>query len=89
MSDSRLPEPSNEFLSDSRRAAYPKTLGIHVKNFKERLNHAGTLHALGVVKQDVMRSDVQSNFQAVEELRGVANARAKELGFKGSPEWWS
>ena len=88
MSDSRLPEPSNEFLS-SRPQAYSKNMQILVKNYKGRLQLAHTLGALTAVKQDIGRSNVQQNFSAKEELRTIANARAKEIGFKEPREWWS
>lgn len=87
MSDSRLPEPSNEFLSSARHTNYSKVQEIHLKSFKTRLQSARTIGALEVVKRDIAQSDMQSNAQAVEELKAIANQRAVELGFKG--EWWS
>ena len=88
MSDSRLPEPSNEFLS-SRPQGFSKNLTILIKNYKGRLQLAHTLGALAAVKQDIERSNVQQNFSAKEELRAIANARAKEIGFKEPREWWT
>jgi len=90
MVDDKLPEPSSEWLSDARRVPYPKILGIHVKSFKGRLQLARTLHALEVIKRDILRSDLQPNLQAMEELRSVANQCATELGFKPKEmeKWW-
>ena len=88
MSDSLLPEPSNEFLS-SRPQAYSKNVLILVKNYKGRLQLAHTLSALAAVKQDIERSNIQQNFSAKEELRVIANTKAKELGHKDSREWWN
>lgn len=90
MSDARLPEPSNEFLGSVRRTVYSKAQEIHIKSFKTRFQSARTIGALEVVKRDIMQSDIQSNVQALEELKTVANQRAVEVGFKsaGSP-WWN
>jgi hypothetical protein len=88
MTDSKLPEPSDEFLGSVRRAAYSKPQEIHIKNFKTRLQSARTLGALEVVKRDITQSDLQSNFQALEELKGIANQRAAEVGFKAGT-WWN
>ena len=91
MSDPQLPEPSNEFLSSTRHTNYSKTQEIHLKSFKTRLQAARTFGALEVVKRDIAQSDMQANFQAVEELKALANQRAVELGFKGPGGrlWWN
>lgn len=91
MTDSKLPEPSDEFLGSVRHAAYSKPQEAHIKNFKTRLQSARTVGALEVVKRDVMQSDMQSNVQALEELKTVANQRAVEIGFKsaGGRSWWN
>lgn len=88
MSDSKLPEPSNEFLS-SRPQNLPAGLAAIIKNFKGRLQLARTLSALLAVRHDVERSNVQQNFSAKEELRALANAKAHELGFKEKRDWWN
>ena len=85
-----MPEPSGEWLFTARNKQYPKILAIHVKSFSGRLRHAGTLHELEVIKRDILRSDLVSSAQAIQELRGIGNGRAGELKYK-SPrggEWW-
>ncbi len=88
MSDSKLPEPSNEFLS-SRPQNLPKNMVMLIKNFEGRLRLARTLGALQTVKRDIEHSAVQQNFPSKEQLRAVANGRARELGHKEGRDWWS
>ena len=87
MSDSKLPEPSNEFLS-SRPQNFSKNLVVLMKNYTGRLQLARTLSALIAVRHDIERSNMQQNFSAKEQLRAVANGRARELGFKEGRDWW-
>ena len=91
MSDSRLPEPSNEFLSSARKGVYTKAQEIHIKSFKTRIQTARTMGALEVVKRDIMQSDLQSNFSAIGELKATANQRAVDNGFKDprGGYWWN
>lgn len=88
MSDSKLPEPSNEFLSSRPQNLPPALLAIF-KNFKGRIQLARTLSALLAVRHDIERSNLQQNFPAKEELRTLANTKAKELGFKEKHDWWN
>ena len=90
MVDYKLPKPENEFVSSAKHV-YPKIIAVHVKDFTNKLKLAHTLQALESLKRDILRSDLTANFQAKEELRGVANMRAKELGFKAPSrgEWWT
>ncbi len=91
MSDAKMPEPSNEWLVPERHESYPKITAVQVKNFSTRLRHAGTMHQLEVIKRDILRSALVSNMQAIQELRGIGNARAMELKYKSpkGEEWWS
>ena len=88
MVDRSMPEPSNEYLS-SRPQPLPHALAAMVKNFRGRLQLSRTLIALTTVRRDIERSNVQQNFQAKEELRNLANAKARELKFKEKRDWWS
>jgi hypothetical protein len=90
MGDTRMPDPSDEWLGGARTAAYPKALAVQIKNFSMRLRHAGTLLALEHVKRDILRSMVVGNMRAMQELRGVANVRAVELKFRDPKgrQWW-
>lgn len=66
---------------------YTPSQQAHVLDFSAKLRLARTLIALSSIKQDVMRSDLISNFGAISELKTVANQCAKELGHKGEA-WW-
>lgn len=90
MSDTRMPEPSNEWLFPERREPYPRIIAVQMNNFSMRLKHAGTLIALEVIKRDILRSALVSNARAVQELRDVANTSASELHFKDPKgrQWW-
>jgi hypothetical protein len=88
MTDYKLPEPEDEFISGTK-AHYSRMVAAHVKDFSDKLRRARTLQALESLKRDITRSDLSTNFQAKEELRALANTRAKEMGFKSHEEWWS
>lgn len=90
MADYKLPEPENEFVSGVK-PTYSRSVAAHLKDFSNKVKLAHTLGALESLKRDIVRSDLTAHFQAREELRGLANVRAKELGFtsKGGDEWWS
>ncbi|MEK9154295.1 MAG: hypothetical protein AAB798_02380 [Patescibacteria group bacterium] len=91
MGDAKMPGPSEEWLFSARNKPYPKILAIHVRGFSARLRHAGTMHELEVIKRDILRSDLVSSAQAIQELRGIGNARATELKYKspGGKAWWT
>ena len=90
MSDTQMPEPSNEWLSAEGHQPYPKIMAILVRNFSMRLKHAATLGALDNIRRDVLRSPLIANVQAIQEVRGIANERAIELKYKDpkGKEWW-
>ena len=90
MSDTKMPEPSNEWGFEERHKPYPKLLAIQMNNFSMRLKHAGTLIALEVIKRDILRSALVSNARAIQELRDIANMSASELHFKDPKgrQWW-
>lgn len=90
MGDYKLPEPENEFISGAKHT-YPRSIAAHIKDFTGKLRLAHTMNALDSLKRDILRSDLMTNFQAKEELRAIANTRAKELGFKpqGVNSWWN
>ena len=83
------PEPA--FFEDEQifagKKQYTSALQAQVNDYAAKLRLAQTLIALASIRQDVLRSLVISNPTALEELRGVANACAKELGHKHG-EWW-
>ncbi|MBI5456812.1 hypothetical protein HY969_03645 [Candidatus Kaiserbacteria bacterium] len=87
MADYKLPEPEDEFVSGTK-PNYSKTVAAHVKDFTGKIRLANTIQRLDALKRDIIRSDLANNFPAKEELRRAANARAKELGFKGGT-WWN
>lgn len=78
------PEDEQIFVSKKN---YTPTQQAHLNDFAAKLRLARTLIALGSIKQDIMRSDLISNFAALGELKTVANQCAKELGYK-SGAWW-
>ena len=90
MPDYKLPEPEDEFISGTK-PNYPRNIAAHIKDFTGKLRLAHTLHALESLKRDILHSDLSSNFPAKEELRAIANTRAKELKFKPQhgEDWWN
>ncbi|MBI2610761.1 hypothetical protein HYW60_02380 [Candidatus Kaiserbacteria bacterium] len=89
MGDAKMPEASNEWVFPERRKPYSKIQEIHVKNFTVRIRHAGTIKQLEILKRDILRSELVSNMQAIQDLRAAGNARAIELKFRGSELWWT
>ena len=84
-------EAEGDEYESHRPPNFSKGLAMHIKSFTGRLELAPTLNALIVVKNDIARSDMQANAQALQILKRVANTRAKELGFKTKHEdekWW-
>lgn len=91
MGDTKMPEPSNEWVFPERKKPYPRLIAVQMKNFSMRLKHAGTMRQLEVIKRDVFRSALVANMQAIQELRIIGNARAIELKYKNPKggSWWS
>lgn len=90
MADYKLPVPEDEFISGTK-PSYPRNIAAHIKDFTGKIKLAATLQRLETLKRDIVRSDLAGNFPAKEELRAIANTRAKELGFKdqGGNIWWN
>lgn len=90
MADYKLPEPEDEFISGTK-PHYPRNIAAHIKDFTGKIKLANTIQRLEALKRDIVRSDLVANFQAKEELRAIANTRARELSFKPQhgENWWN
>lgn len=91
MGDTKMPEPSSEWVFPERKKPYPRLIAVQMKNSLMRLKHAGTMRQLEVIKRDILRSALVTNMQAIQELRIIGNTRATELKYKNSKggSWWS
>lgn len=90
MADSKMPQPSSEWVFPERKKPYARPVAIQLNSFAMRLRHAGTMQRLEILKRDILRSALVANQQAIQELRMIANSRAVELRYKSpkGEEWW-